>query len=82
MSMPDLDSMTPQQFKAWENRMRRRFAVQGLTLSRSRSRLSVATDYGLYSANDQTTGASLSNGYTLTAADVERWAEGDAPLAK
>ncbi|HAN25210.1 MAG: hypothetical protein CMH36_10350 [Microbacterium sp.] len=74
--MTNHDDLTPQQFKAWENRMRRRLAVQGLTLSRSRSRLSVATDYGLYGVADPT-GKSLSHGYTLSPADVERWAAGD-----
>lgn len=71
------DDMTPPQFKAWENRMRRRLAVQGLTLSRSRSRLVVASDYGLYSVTDTATGNSRTDGYTLGPADVERWAAGD-----
>lgn len=74
--MTDFESMTPQEFKAWENRMRRRLAVQGMILSRSRSRLPVATDYGLYNAIDTATNTSLSNGYTLHPADVERWAAG------
>ncbi|WP_223628650.1 hypothetical protein [Microbacterium sp. EST19A] len=80
--MVDHNDMTPSEFKAWENRVRRRFAVQGLTLSRSRSRLPVATDYGLYNAIDATSSMSLSHGYTLTPEDVERWAEGQVPRAK
>ena len=80
--MVDHNDMTPPEFKAWENRMRRRLAEQGLTLSRSRSRLPVANDYGLYSAIDATSSVSLSHGYTLTPEDVERWAAGEVPRAK
>ncbi|KAA0960801.1 hypothetical protein FQ142_07920 [Microbacterium sp. ANT_H45B] len=74
--------MTPPEFKAWENRMRRRLAVQGLTLSRSRSRLPVANDYGLYNAMDAISRVTLSHGYTLTPEDVERWAAGQVPRTK
>jgi hypothetical protein len=73
--MTDFEKMTPQAFKAWEARMRRRLAAQSLTLSRSRSRLTVATDYGLYGVTDAA-GVNLSHGYTLTHDDVERWAAG------
>lgn len=75
MSETPNDDTTPADLKAWENRMRRRLAVQGLVLHKSRTRLPMAVDYGLYGVADLNNNW-MSNGYTLTARDVERWAEG------
>ena len=61
--------------RARENRLRRRAARQGLTLSRTRRRDPAALDYGLYALLDANTGNLVSREgpisiYTLTLDDV------------
>lgn len=69
----DIESLTASQCKAWEGRMRRALATQGLVLNKSRRRTAEAMDYGLYNVSNNDN-VSLSGGYTLSARTVEEWA--------
>lgn len=72
-STTDFTNLTEAQRRAWEQRMRRALAAQGLILRRSRRRIVEATDFGLYSVSDLDN-LSLSGGYTLSAGTIEEWA--------
>lgn len=73
VSTIDLERLTDAQRRAWEARMRRALAAQGLVLRKSRRRSVEAMDYGLYSVSDHDN-VSLSGGYTLSARTIEEWA--------
>lgn len=67
----DTNAMTPQQFKVYENRLRRMAARQGLQLVKWRTRDPRAYTFGAYMLVDPNAHNVISHGQRLSAQDVE-----------
>ncbi|MCR8896517.1 hypothetical protein NWF34_06040 [Gordonia sp. GONU] len=69
-SVDDIENMTPNQYKTYENMLRRAAARQGLRLAKSRTRDPRAVDYGTYMLVNATTNEleawGLQSGYGLS----------------
>jgi hypothetical protein len=71
----DVNEMTPEQYKAYESRVRARARRQGLRVAKSRSRTPEVIGYGTYMLIDRDTrfvvSYGLSSGYGLSLEEIE-----------
>jgi hypothetical protein len=72
LSWRELEAMTPEQFKVYENRLRRSAERQGYRLEKSRRRDERAITYGFYRLVDLLDGAVIGAGGFGYALDVRQ----------
>lgn len=71
-----INSLTPQQLKVYEDRLRRMARRQGLTLLKSRRRDPRATDYGGYMLSNDSNyivAGAHPNAYSMSIDEIERY---------